>query len=93
MLHNPVIPRAYTAQVHHAYSVQYPDCSVESREGEEGGGEGKGWEGMVAEGRGAEGANSTYGLDCCLNNPRENHGHSLVSLISFKDIIIVPVQK
>ena len=72
--------------MHHAYSVQYPDCPVEgyleSREGEEGGGEGKGWEGRVAGGRGAEGrglkAISNYGLDYCLHNPRENHGHSLV---------------
>ena len=95
MFHNP----RDTTGLHctSASCIQHPDCFVESylesREGEEGGGEGKGWEGMVAEGRGAEGANSTYGLDCCLNNPRENHGHSLVSLISFKDIIIVPVQK
>ena len=75
--------------MHHAYSVQYPDCPVEdyleSREGEEGGGEGKGWEGRVAGGRGAEGrgliAISNSGLDCCLHNSRENHGHSLVAFI------------
>ena len=74
--------------MHHAYSVQYPDCPIEgyleSREGEEVGVEGKGWEGRVAGGRGAEGrglkAISNYGLDCCLHNPRENHGHSLVPI-------------
>ena len=86
--------------MHHAYSVQYPDCPVEgyleSREGEEGGGEGKGWAGRVAGGRGAEGRGliviSNSGLDCCLHNPRENHGHSLVSpcCLAPEGSVIVP---
>ena len=46
MFHNLRDTRAYTAHVNLAYSVQYPDCYVEyyleSREGEEVGGEGKG---------------------------------------------------
>ena len=55
MFHNPVIPRTYTAQVHHAYSVQYPDCSVKRREGEEGGGEEvRGWDGKGGQRRGGE---------------------------------------
>ena len=51
------------------------------------------WEGRVAEGRGAEGrgliAISNYGLDCCLHNPRENHGHSLVNSIIFNEIMFI----